>query len=58
MEPVTLTYLPSISTVANDNGTAAKQTNDNFTENAIDTTIPSTNVEIDWKITLSGNPIT
>lgn len=53
-----LTYLPSINTVTKDNGTAAKHTNDNFTEKAIDTMIPSTNVEIDWKITLSGNPIT
>lgn len=46
--------LASKKTAISDIGTAAKQTSDNFTENVNATAIPITNVEIDWKIILSG----
>lgn len=41
-----IAYLASKITVINDNGTVAKQTNDNLTEKLNATHIPITNVEI------------
>lgn len=52
-----LTYLASINTDANDNGTTVKHTNVSCTEYAIDMTIPIANAEIDWIIIPSGDPI-
>lgn len=41
-----IAYFASKKTVINDNGTEAKQTNDNLTEKLNATPIPITNVEI------------
>lgn len=53
-----MAYFDSTKRVISDNGTADKQINVNLMEYVKDMTMPMRNVEMDCRMTLSGNPIT